>query len=208
MSDCAVLIFAKAPRPGRVKTRLIPALGELGATRLYSELLRRQIEWISRQTPYAIELWVTPEEKHPLFQELSSEFVFSISLQEGGDLGERMGHAAEQSLQRHRRVLLLGVDCPALTAAHLRQAVSWLESGSDAVLGPAQDGGYVLLGLNGHHQALFEGHAWGGDDVAQTTRDAMTRIGWMWRELPALWDLDRPDDLAQFLELGLEIPSE
>lgn len=206
MSDCAVLIFAKAPQPGRVKTRLIPALGEAGATRLYSELLRREIEWIRRQTPFAIELWVTPDDRHPLLQELSSAFEFRMSLQEGKDLGERMGHAAEQALQRYRRVLLLGVDCPALNATHLQQAVSWLESGADAVLGPAQDGGYVLLGLNGHHTALFEGHAWGGEDVAQTTREAMTRIGWQWRELAPLWDLDRPDDLAQLQQLGLEIP--
>ena len=205
MSDCAVLIFAKAPQPGRVKTRLIPALGEAGATRLYSGLLRRQIEWISRQTPYAIELWVTPDDRHPLLQELSSKFASRMSLQEGGDLGERMGHATEQALQRHRRVLLLGVDCPALTAFHLQQSVSWLESGADAVLGPAQDGGYVLLGVNAYHSALFEGHAWGGDHVARTTREAMTRIGWQWRELPPLWDLDRPDDLAQFHQLGLEI---
>ena len=206
MSDCAVLIFAKTPQPGRVKTRLIPAIGEAGATRLYSELLRRQIEWISRQTAYAIELWVTPDDRHPLLEELSSAFGCSMSLQEGSDLGGRMGHAAEQALQRHQRVLLLGVDCPALTPPHLQQAVSWLESGLDAVLGPALDGGYVLLGLNGHHPALFEGHAWGGDRVAQTTREAMTSIGWRWRELPPLWDLDRPDDLVRLMDLGLDLP--
>ena len=118
-----------------------------------------------------------------------------------------MGHAAEEALARHRRVLLLGVDCPALTAEHLHQAFSWLEAGQDAVLGPAQDGGYVLLGLNRFHPVLFEGHGWGGADVAHTTRMAMRQIGWRWRELPLLWDLDRPDDLAQFLQLGFEIPS-
>jgi rSAM/selenodomain-associated transferase 1 len=207
MSDSAVLIFARTPLPGRVKTRLIPALGVAGATQLYSGLLRREIEWIARETPYDIELWVTPDESHPLLQELSHRYALRLYLQQGEDLGARMGYAAEQALRRHQRVLLLGVDCPALTATHLKQAVSWLEAGEDAVLGPAEDGGYVLLGLKRFHPTLFRGHTWGGADVAQTTRQAMRRIGWCWRELPLLWDLDRPHDLAQFQTLGIEIPS-
>ena len=207
MSDCAVLIFAKVPRPGRVKTRLIPALGEAGATQLYSALLRREVEWISRETSCAIELWVTPDEHHPLLQTLSQGYAATLHLQQGEDLGERMGFAARQALERYRQVLLLGVDCPALTASHLDQAVTWLEQGHDAVLGPAQDGGYVLLGLNRFHPALFAGHAWGGAEVAETTRRVMRQAGWRWRELPLLWDLDRPDDLAQLKALGIEIPS-
>lgn len=207
MSDCAVLIFAKTPQQGRVKTRLIPALGEAGATQLYSGLLRREVEWIARETPYEIELWVSPDKSHPLLQELSHRYGLKLHLQQGEDLGARMGYAAEQALRRHQRVLLLGVDCPALTATHLTQALSWLEEGEDAVLGPAEDGGYVLLGLQRSHPALFVGHAWGGAEVAETTRQAMRQIGWRWRELPLLWDLDRADDLAQFQALGIEIPS-
>jgi rSAM/selenodomain-associated transferase 1 len=207
MSDTAVLIFAKVPQPGRVKTRLIPALGEEGATRLYSGLLRREVAWITEETAHALELWVTPYLQDPLLQALASRHRVSISLQQGEDLGARMGHAAQQALGRYQRVVLLGVDCPALTAAHLEQAFDWLEQDSDAVLGPAEDGGYVLLGLKRYHPALFQGHAWGGDDVAMTTRQALRRIGWHWRELPLLWDLDRPDDLKQFYRLGVELSS-
>jgi rSAM/selenodomain-associated transferase 1 len=207
MSDCAVLIFAKAPQPGRVKTRLIPALGEASATRLYSNLLRREIEWLAHETPYAIELWAAPDVTHPLLRELSERYGLTLRQQQGEDLGARMAYAAEEALRRHARVLLLGVDCPALTAAHLKQAVSWLQEGADAVLGPAQDGGYVLLGLNRFAMALFEGHAWGSDSVAETTRQVMRCIGWRWRELPLLWDLDRPDDLAQLHKLGIDILS-
>jgi glycosyltransferase A (GT-A) superfamily protein (DUF2064 family) len=71
------------------------------------------------------------------------------------------------------------------------------------VLGPAEDGGYVLLGLNNYHQRLFEGHRWGSENVAHSTRAVLTELGWHWRELPRLWDLDRPGDLAR---LRLEYP--
>ena len=207
MPDCTVLIFAKTPGPGQVKTRLIPALGEAGANRLYCDLLQREIAWISRETPHEIELWVTPDEQHPLFQDLRDRHGLTLHLQQGGDLGARMGFAAERTLARRRRALLLGVDCPALTAAHLEQTHFWLQAGEDAVLGPAKDGGYVLLGLNRFDWRIFQGHTWGGADVAETTRRAMHQLGWRWRELPTLGDLDRPDDLAQLPSLGIEIPS-
>jgi uncharacterized protein len=205
VSDAAVLIFAKAPLPGAVKTRLIPALGEQGATRLYSRLLRRQFEWMARSTPYAMELWAAPDGSHPLFRELAERHRLSIFAQRGEDLGARMGHAAQEAFERHRRLLLLGIDCPALTPAHLRQAFRWLEQGADAVLGPAEDGGYVLLGLNRWHPALFSGHAWGSGSVTASTRQALRKLGWQWRELPQLWDLDRPDDLSRLTPLGIEL---
>ena len=94
-----------------------------------------------------------------------------------------------------------------LAPSHLEQSFRWLDGGMEAVLGPAEDGGYVLLGLKRWHELLFEGHAWGGDTVADTTREALRLIGWRWRELPVLWDLDRPDDLTQFLKLGFELSS-
>ncbi|MCU7844428.1 MAG: TIGR04282 family arsenosugar biosynthesis glycosyltransferase [Candidatus Thiodiazotropha sp. (ex Monitilora ramsayi)] len=203
MPDDVVLIFTKPPCPGRVKTRLIPAIGEVAATKLYARLLQRQIAWIDRETPYDIELWVTSDSSHPLLQALESEYPLSIHLQQGGDLGERMGHAARQALKRYRRVVLLGVDCPALTAGHLQQAFGWLRAGEDAVLGPAEDGGYVLLGLNKWSEQLFQGHQWGAETVAQSTRRAFEAMGWRWRELPLLWDLDRPGDLERLARLDL-----
>ncbi len=208
MSRGAVLIFTKSPRAGEVKTRLIPPLGEVGAARLYTGLLKREVEWIARDTPYALEIWATPDTDHPVFRELARRHALALHLQQGRDLGERMGHAAGEALTRHEHVLLLGVDCPALTPAHLQQAFRWLAEGEDAVLGPAEDGGYVLLGLKRVHPALFQGHAWGDSTVAETTRQALSGIGWHWRELPTLWDLDRPDDLSQFRRLGIEIPLE
>lgn len=201
MDQCAILIFAKTPYPGSVKTRLIPALGEDETTRLYTRLLTRMVDWTCNQTPFATELWVTPGRDHPLWRQLAAEYDLPLYLQQGDDLGARMGLAAKTALTRHRHVALLGVDCPALTARHIHQTFHWLENGEDAVLGPAEDGGYVLLGLNNYHKNLFEGHHWGGGDVAASTRAVLADLGWHWRELPQLWDLDRPQDLER-LQLG------
>ncbi len=208
MSDNAVLIFAKAPLPGAVKTRLIPRLGSEGAAQLYTGLLKREVGWIAEQTPYAIELWTTPVLDHPVFLELAERHRLKRFPQSGTDLGMRMECAAREALARHARVVLVGVDCPALDASHLQQAFRWLEQDVDAVLGPAVDGGYVLLGLKRCHPRLFRGHAWGESTVASTTREALREIGWRWRELPQLWDLDRPADMRQLLQLGIELPIE
>jgi uncharacterized protein len=201
MHDNAVLIFAKTPWVGRVKTRLIPVLGERKATELYIGLLQRELRWIADETPYAIELWVTPDDDHPVFADLARRYRLPLLLQAGADLGERMSHAVRQALTRYRRVVLLGVDCPALTADHLHRTFAWLAGGTDAVLGPAEDGGYVLMGLGRWHERLFTGHAWGGSDVAETTRQSFVETGLNWRELAPLWDLDRPDDLAKLARL-------
>lgn len=202
MYDNAILIFAKTPQAGRVKTRLIPALGERGACALYITLLERALAWICREPGCAVELWVTPQTDHPVFRRLARRYALTLHLQRGRDLGERMGHASRRALARHRRLLLLGVDCPALNSEHLRQAFRWLAEGEDAVLGPAQDGGYVLLGIKAWEERLFLGHGWGGEGVAETTRTAMRQAGWRWRELPLLWDLDRPEDLLKLADLG------
>ena len=170
-------------------------------------MLKRKVAWIAEETPYDIELWTTPEHDHPAFLELADRYRLKRFPQSGEDLGQRMGRAALEALDRHRRVLLIGVDCPMLAPSHLEQSFRWLDGGMEAVLGPAEDGGYVLLGLKRWHELLFEGHAWGGDTVADTTREALRLIGWRWRELPVLWDLDRPDDLTQFLKLGFELSS-
>ena len=205
MHDTAVLIFTKTPRAGLVKTRLIPAIGEEAATRLYIDLLNREVQWIADELPCAIELWATPDCRHPVLQGLALRHGLSCHRQQGDDLGQRMEHAAQQALQRYDKVILLGVDCPALTAQHLRQAIQWLAEGADAVLGPAQDGGYVLLALKRSDRSLFHGHRWGGEEVAASTRSALRSLCWDWRELPPLWDLDRPEDLARLSALNIGV---
>ena len=96
----------------------------------------------------------------------------------------------------HARMVLVGSDCPVLSAADLRLAARWLRS-CDAVIAPAEDGGYPLIGLKRASQAPFDGVAWSTADVMAQTRVRLARLGWRWRELRTLWDVDRPDDLAR-----------
>jgi glycosyltransferase A (GT-A) superfamily protein (DUF2064 family) len=114
-----------------------------------------------------------------------------------------MRAALEGALADHATALLVGSDCPALTPRHLRQAQQALREGNDAVFVPCEDGGYALVGLRRVDARLFEGIAWGGDTVMADTRARLARLGWTWRELEVLWDVDRPEDHARLVESGL-----
>ena len=193
-----ILIFAKAPEPGYAKTRLIPALGEAGAADLYRRLLRRTVERACAAVLCPVQLWCAPDADHPFFRRLASENPLALHPQTEGDLGARMHHAAGEALRQARTVLLIGTDCPLLGEAHLSRALQWLEQGEDAVLGPAEDGGYVLLGLSRNAPELFCDMPWGQGVLLEATRSRLEALGWRWRELETLWDLDRPADIGRW----------
>ena len=199
--DSRILIFTKAPIPGDVKTRLIPSLGAEEAAALHCTLLEKTVKQAVTANLAPVECWCTPEMEHPVFLRLAADCGVGLERQLGADLGERMHRAVRRALRDSRSVLLIGADCPALSVTHLRQSLHWLESGMDTVLGPAEDGGYVLLGLTRTDPSLFEGIEWGTDMVLSDTRDRLSTLGWQWRELETLWDLDRPKDLDRYLEM-------
>jgi len=183
-SDTAtsVFVFARRGRAGEVKTRLIPRLGAEGAARLHARLVGRALATARAARLGRVELWDTRRQR-------------------GGDLGERMRRAFAAGLRRQPRVLLIGSDCPALRPAHLRRAARWLAGGAHAVLAPVEDGGYALIGLRRVSPRLFDGIAWGGPQVMARTRERLAALGWRWRELPGLWDVDRPEDLDRLRAL-------
>jgi len=192
-----VLVFAKAPLPGQAKTRLIPALGAQGAARLHERLLRRTVERLASAGLAPLVLFCAPDCTHRIFAELAERHGVRLMRQCAGDLGARLYGAACATLDADAvdNVVLIGCDCPDLDAAYLAAALGALQD-RDAVLGPAADGGYVLLGLRRAVPELFTDMPWGGAQVAALTRQRMQRLGWRWRELPVLRDLDRPEDLV------------
>jgi rSAM/selenodomain-associated transferase 1 len=168
-------------------------LGDQGAADLYRRLARRCLASAKQAAVAPVELWCTPDTDHPFFRDCSRDFGVSLHMQQGEDLGQRMFRALAQGLP----ALIMGSDCISLSAADLREAAAALELGADAVLGPAEDGGYVLLGLARASPALFDGIAWGSDQVLGDTRTRLRQLGWCWYELPVRWDVDRPEDLAR-----------
>jgi rSAM/selenodomain-associated transferase 1 len=147
-----------------------------------------------------VELWCAPDARHPFFRECARDFSVSLHSQGEGELGERMLRAFEAALSRAARVILVGSDIPALSSRYVRDAERALRRKHDAVIGPAEDGGYVLIGLARSDAELFRGVPWGRADVLEETRLRIAALGWRGLELPALWDADRPEDLERLPE--------
>lgn len=193
-----LILFARSPRSGQVKTRLEPALGQEGTLALYKRLLSRQIALLEQCPNARKAFWL---EGNPT-QEILQNFEGEILLQMGGDIGERMGHAIEKTLEHCDSVILIGCDSPGMNQEVLEEAFQALEEGHDAVFVPATDGGYVLVGLSTAQPALFSGISWGGKSVMAQTRNRLESLGLSWKELDAISDIDEPQDLAVLLEFG------
>ena len=199
-ASCRIVVFAKAPEPGKVKTRLIPALGEAGAAALHRRLVMHSLRAAQDADLGPVELWCAPDTRHAFFAECERDFGVSLHSQCEGDLGARMRRALETILERARRAILVGSDIPALSAQYLRDAERALSRAHDAVIGPAEDGGYVLIGLVRCDPELFRDIPWGGPEVLAETRLRIAALRWRCLELPALWDVDRPEDLERLPE--------
>jgi rSAM/selenodomain-associated transferase 1 len=201
-----ILVFARAPVAGAVKTRLIPRLGAQGAAQLHEQLLRHTLAQACAAYPGAVTLCCTPDTSHPFFAQCAEEFALSLLPQSAGDLGDRMHVALAQTLQSAARVLLIGSDCPVFTPAILQEAATALTADKDLVFVPAEDGGYILIGARRIDPVIFRGVNWGTGGVMQQTRERMLALAWKWRELPRLWDVDRPDDLDRLAASGFALP--
>jgi rSAM/selenodomain-associated transferase 1 len=200
---CALIVFARAPTPGTVKTRLVPLLGADGAAALHVKLVKRALQTARAASFAATELHCTPGTDDPFFRFCAGHYGVGLAVQAGDTLGTRMAAAFERALRDHARALLIGSDCPALTPRYLRQADRALRDGADAVLGPCEDGGYALIGLRGADSRVFDGIPWGGAEVMAETRKRLSALAWTWRELDTLWDVDRPEDYERLAASGL-----
>ena len=187
-----IVIFAKAPVPGSVKTRLIPLLGEAGAARLAQRMLADTVENALAAGLATPELCATP---HPDDSAWLGHLPAGVRLsdQGPGDLGQRLAAAAKRVIDCDERILLIGTDCPELDGKRLGEAAFRLES-HDAMIHPARDGGYVLLGLARTDPSLFEDIAWSTNTVAATTIARIEALGWSLFVGDVLSDIDDPVD--------------
>lgn len=189
-----VVILAKAPRAGRVKTRLIPALGRAGAARLAQEMLLHTVREATGAGLGVPELCASPDPRCPEWEGHLPPPPVHLTSQGEGDLGARMARAAERVIGEGERILLIGTDCPALDCRKLVHAASQLER-HDAVIQPTLDGGYALLGLARFDPSLFMDIAWSTSSVARQTLARIWALGWSCSIGAALRDIDEPGDL-------------
>jgi len=188
-------ILAKAPLAGFAKTRLIPDLGAEGAAGLQRWLLQRTVRTALSAGIGPVTLWCAPDTAHPDFALCRTFGPLALRRQPDGDLGERMLAAITEPITP-AGTLVIGTDCPALTPALLRQAANAL-AGHDAVVVPAEDGGYVLIGMQQAAPRVFDAVDWSTGRVMAQTRARLAEMDWRWQEFAPLWDVDRGEDLER-----------
>jgi uncharacterized protein len=195
----AVAILAKAPVPGFAKTRLIPMLGPDGAAALQAALIARAAATACAAGIGPVTLWGAPDETDPAFAALTSGGL-ALARQGDGDLGTRMLAALAAA---NGPALVIGTDCPVLSAADLRTAAGVLRGGTDVVVFPADDGGYVLIGARRPEPTIFSAMHWSTPEVMEETRRRLRQFGLTWQEPVALWDVDLPQDVDRLRRSGL-----
>jgi rSAM/selenodomain-associated transferase 1 len=203
-----LIIFAKKPTPGRVKSRLIPLLGADRAAKLYLCMLKDILERTANLAGMDQFLFYQEDEgAAAFFAELAP--TIAAAPQRGSDLGERLAHAfADIFSKGYTRALVIGTDSPDLPLPFLQDAVDRLQRGADAVIGPTDDGGYYLLGVNGKQPELFRQIPWSTSAVFAATMARGASLGLRMEILPSWYDVDRAEDLqrASLVAEGNEAP--
>ena len=197
--DACIIVFAKAPIAGQVKTRMAPALNEQESVQLHSQLVRHCLREAVMADVAHVQLWCGSDINHSFFEELSAEHSVPRFLQQGHSLGGRMHHAFASVLQQYKYAIIIGTDCPAVNHSDYQSALDALRSGSGAVISAAEDGGYVLLGLKKAEMSLFQDIHWGSEHVFSETIQCLQDIGYQWAEIRNHYDIDRYEDLTRLL---------
>ncbi len=194
-TECALAVFAKAPIPGAVKTRLVPPLTAVQAARLHAALVEDTLRRVGSLDMVRY-LACAPDIRQPFLQTCARRHGARLVPQGPGDLGDRMQRVVTRLLARHRTVVVIGTDSPTLPLEYIREAVRRLHADDDVVFGPSEDGGYYLLGQRRLYRTIFRGVTWGGADVLAQT---LSRLGSSLQIglLPRWYDVDRSEDLSR-----------
>jgi rSAM/selenodomain-associated transferase 1 len=193
----ALLIFARYPEAGKVKTRLAEGAGEHLALTTYAGMLLETLALGIGQLKKrrAVTVWISPAEAIDPFRRYWAP-QFSLMPQAEGDLGVKLAAAFEETFRQGvKKAVVIGSDCPDLREKHLEEAFLALDD-APAVLGPAQDGGYYLLGLSRMIPSIFKGIAWGTEQVLDQTLERLGKLGICPALLEVLRDVDRVEDLG------------
>jgi rSAM/selenodomain-associated transferase 1 len=188
-----LLIFIKNPELGKVKTRLAKSVGNSEALQIYKKLLVRTLS-VAKKTDVLKQVWYS---SFVDYEDEISMNTFEKYLQTGSDLGERMSSAFQQAFKNGAdRVVIIGSDCPDLNEKILENAFEQLEN-KDLVIGPSEDGGYYLLGMDQFYETLFRDVEWSTESVLESTIQKAVQMGLKIAKLPMLNDIDTIEDLKR-----------
>ncbi len=200
--EAVLLQFAKWPEKGRVKTRLIPALGAEGALNAHLQLTSAVLVQLAT-TGLPLEFWwdrslsAVPPAARELVHALDQRAVVQ-NVQQGQDLGARMAHVLAHGLRRYRKAIIVGSDCPSVDADYVREAIAALDT-VDVVLGPSDDGGFVLIGARSVAPGMLDRVVWGAPGALAQTLERLATSGLSSRLLEPRWDVDEPLDWQRYL---------
>lgn len=201
MTDTLIIQFAKWPQRGKVKTRLAKTVGDQAALDAHIELTQAVLKNLTSSHIGSVELWFDQLPTDPLETNSLAKTAHACSVpiayQSGVDLGARMYHALSCGLKTYKKVIIVGSDCPTVDTAYLTDAVNTLDK-TDLVLGPAEDGGYVLLGARTLAPTLLDNIAWGLGSVLQSTIERADKLGLSYGLLDITWDVDEYDDYVRW----------
>ncbi|MCK8514873.1 TIGR04282 family arsenosugar biosynthesis glycosyltransferase [Methylonatrum kenyense] len=192
--QCRIVVFGRSPVVGRVKSRLAARLGRRAACFWYRRLLEATLR-NALATGFPVELWVTPHPDHPWLRGLCRRHGVPLRRQPPGDLGQRM----LQALRQPGRVVVIGADCPAVSAETMTTAATGALAQEDLLVVPAEDGGYVLVAADQPPVRAFRRMPWGTSMVLRCTRQRVSRGGGCLQELGNAWDVDTLADLHRLL---------
>jgi len=197
------LIFTRNPEPGKTKTRLMPEVGINGAYEIHLQLLKFTLALTAKISDIEFQLHYTSHFNNQLLLKLAKKNNLTTHLQTGNDLGERMYYASLECLKNYSYCIIIGTDCPDISKQYLLDAKHYLNFGYDAVIGPAQDGGYVLIGMKNANKKIFENITWGKNNVLIDTLNNFEKLNFKYKKLSTLHDIDTKEDL-KYLKLMSE----
>ncbi len=196
--DAAILVFCKAPIAGQVKTRLMPQLTAQQAAEIHTELSESILSLLREAHYCPTQLWCSPDTSHTFFTKCVDKYGVSLHVQQGNDLGERMNHAINTALKTSTTVLLVGCDCPSFRISDFESALDVLQlDDNDIVISPAEDGGYVMIGMKKPYPSLFTQMTWGHEHVYLNTLQRIADLELTFFESEQHWDIDTFEDLLR-----------
>jgi len=164
-------------------------------------MLEQTVSLAQQSNLAPVDLYCAPDTSHTFFAYLANQYHVVLKTQKGSNLGKRMENALSGALKTSKYVVLIGTDCPQLNVDYLQQAFEKLTTAkNDIVIGPAEDGGYVLIGASRVTSQLFDNIEWSTKEVYSQTIEKINQLGWKYHHLDMMWDLDTEADFHRLPE--------